>query len=192
MISIIEDYNNWVENTSERSNSLYIDLLLPVIMFIPCLFFFYLSEWAAHGTLFLLNFDEMGALSFVISWMPDFWLFNIIKGVFFCWDFVSKVLVLYIYFVFIFQFLTSSCKTFFIKTIWRIIYVLCISILYFDKLGEWFIMKYNPSAFICNAIEKCYFGYMLKDSILFSFPIAVLLSLCFYMEPSGWPFNKGK
>lgn len=180
--SIVGDFNKWIQYFSIRGKYEIVDIFSCAIMLIPMMVGFYLSEWVMNFVAFFMNFDEYGALNFILRWMPDNLFFNILRNIFFCWDFLVNLFFICLLLQIICMFVTLFCRGFIVKTVYRALIIIIIGILYIDNYGEWFCYEFAPNYDITFLIDKCYFGFMFKNNIEYTYPIAGLLTFCFYEE----------
>lgn len=192
--NLLEDYKEWkadlfwtfgrnklselIKYTIEKKA--YLDILTCGLMLLFSLLFFYICQWIVNLTLFFTSFDEIGALNFVLRWMPDNLFFNLIRNIFYLWDLVISLIMLYFILVLCELVLTYLRRGFVIQTIFKIIFIFYTAVFYIDEVGEWYCNMVDPNEYIAYLIDQCSFGFMLSDNIRFYYPITAIASLIWY------------
>lgn len=192
--NLYEDYKEWkadlywtfgnnklselIKYTIEKKA--YLDILTCGLMFLYSLLFFYIGQWIVNLTLFFTSFDEIGALNFVLRWMPDNLFFNLIRNIFYLWDLVISLLMLFTILLLCEFELTYLRRGFLIQTIFKIVFLFYTAVLYIDEVGEWYCNMFDPNEYIVYLIDNCSFGFMLSDNIRYYYPIAAIASLIWY------------
>lgn len=183
-VGIQEDYRSWKAQDRKwyKINNQLLDIPMGIVWLFVSILFFVSWEGFFNLCYYFMNFDDIGALSFIIDWMPDNTFFNIIR-------LVLKIIDLF--FLIIFQTLLLSLSTltltinrrgFIIPTLYRLVFFIIIAILYFDEIGEEFCFAFDPGDEIEYVIDFCKFGENLRTNVEFIFPIACLINLCYYFR----------
>lgn len=184
IVGLKDDYRSWKAQDRKwyKINNQLLDIPMGIVWLFVSILFFVSWEGFFNLCYYFMNFDEIGALSFIIDWMPDNTFFNIIR-------LVLKIIDLF--FLIIFQTLLLSLSTltltinrrgFIIPTLYRLVFFIIIAILYFDEIGEEFCFAFDPGDKIEYIIDFCKFGENLRTNAGYTFPIACLLDFTCYFR----------
>ena len=179
---LYHDYLDWKagDRTTYTRGHQLMDIPISLMLLLLSILVFVCWEGSLNFCLYFINFDEMGALGFVVRWMPETTFFNIVKGILWLIDFFVNVFFVYLLIYLSSMTLMRCRRGFIIPVISKFLFYIIIAVLYFDDLGKAVCYTFDFSDWMASIIDYCHWGDNFTTGIEYAYPISCFINCSLY------------